>query len=154
MLLINSVIEIFIQIQWLTRITRKCTHRQRIAPFDFISSRSHQAASLESRYSLTNFNYKEARKSWLAKLEVIMRIQCANISKSQQRYKRNFDNRLGKQRNLQIERVWVYIRWDYAKSDEGCMSKLAPTVDGPYYVLQLRDTSAFIKIREILRRWH
>lgn len=116
------------------------------APFELVLSRPPPPLALEAA-PRTFANTQEARSHWKRCLEKSLGEANNRLEKAQRRYKRNFDARLRKQKEIIAAGDNVYLRVERRNEDEH-RHKLAAVAEGPYPVLDVKGKTVVIQRRD------
>ena len=125
----------------------------RVSPFSLVLSRVPRPLSIESQPQLepltTRTNY---HGKWLTRLRALLNTSKEALASTQARYKRNFDERLRKHRDLLRPGSFAFVRKDYSNPREDTRHKLAARVDGPFFVHSTDAHTAVLKMGDNLER--
>lgn len=80
-----------------------------------------------------------------------MKTQLVNITKYKNHYERNFDNRLHCMKQNPKTCSYIYFRCEYAVAEKVGLQKIASNTDGPYFMHEMRDSEAVLKIIENIK---
>ena len=121
-------------------------HRStQLAPFDLVLSRSPRSLSFEAKPDMTGVPEASFREQWLKRLEILMGTASKNLEKTQQRYKRDFDRRLGVPKRQPAKDGYVFVRKDHRDPKKGETHKLAPKASGPFRVIAVEKDTIVIE---------
>lgn len=118
----------------------------KIAPFELVLSKPPMPISIQARPRLVEEQPDPSKylQKWKAWLHTLMSTAGAEMRKAQERYKRNFENRLRKSCENIKKGTNVFIRKEYF-SKEQPKHKLAPLANGPYEVINCDNKTVVVE---------
>ena len=118
-----------------------------LAPFELVLSRPPVPLSLKCKPAVEEIpTGSQFATKWRIWFEALMSTAQEDLRRTQQQYKKNFDERLRKATESLEPGGLVFLRKDYSNPRKGSRHKLAPLVTGPYEIISVSTHTVVIKI--------
>ncbi len=114
-----------------------------LAPFELVLSRTPPPLALEPQPSIER-TPAEAKSQWKAWLGKALSEAKGRLERAQARYKKNYDARLRRQSERIKKNDYVYVRVE-RRDEKEHRHKLAAVAEGPYRVIETKDTTVTIE---------
>ena len=121
-----------------------------IAPFELVLSNppGPPGLSMDAMPQRTGLSQADFRADWQAWLRELMDSADAELKKAQERYKRNFDNRVRPMRMALRPGSYAFLRIDFRNTKDDTRHKLAPLVTGPHLVVSTKENTVVLEFED------
>ena len=115
------------------------------APFELVLSRTPCALALQAQPTIEQCgSSSQYYTKWMSWLESLMSTAKNSMNREQDRYRRNFDQRLRRHKQDIRPGSFVFVRKEYSNKSER-KHKLAPIADGPFRVISANAHTVLIE---------
>ena len=97
----------------------------------------------------TTQSKRDYRAQWQDWLRTMLDSADAALTQAQQRYKRNFDQRVRPSRMSLRPGRHAFLRIDYKSAKDDTRHKLAPLVTGPHRIVSVTDNTVVLELEDL-----
>jgi hypothetical protein len=115
-----------------------------LTPFELVISRNPSVTGIETYTQGMGLTHRESRVEWMKRLGAAVQLARNRLKASQERFKKNHDERLRKRKKNLETGCYVWIRREKGSRPTGEKHKLSARADGPYRVIELKEKTAII----------